>query len=282
MFVEAGGVDASALLTRTRKRVFLLNDVHRKEPALVETRWAMSYLRGPMTKADFARLRGGAAAPAAPPKKAPAESSAPALPSAWPARWLEKRNADIASPALFVKYAVRFHSGASSAPETTAAKLFPLTAGSPAEVLEAEALDLGPPDLESLKAAAPGRPLRYADLPAWFGEGAVKAVEKAVRTRLPDKLATTLFRDPVTGALSGPGESAEDFAKRLAAGAEAPAALREKLEKKRIDMIAANRVGPDCGFDGFSNPGDHAADRRDRRRARRVSRRSPRLLLLAA
>ena len=28
---------------------------------------------------------------------------------------------------------------------------------------------------------------------------------------------------------------------------------REKLEKKRIDMIAANRVGPDCGFDRETN-----------------------------
>jgi phosphopantothenoylcysteine decarboxylase/phosphopantothenate--cysteine ligase len=28
---------------------------------------------------------------------------------------------------------------------------------------------------------------------------------------------------------------------------------REKLEKKRVDMIAANRVGPDCGFDRETN-----------------------------
>jgi hypothetical protein len=237
--VEAGGRDASALLDRTRKRVFLLNDVHRKEPALVETRWAMSYLRGPMTKADLARLKGGGGSTAARPKKAPGESAPPALPSAWPARWLEKRNADIASPSLFVKYAVRFHLGASSAPEITAVRLFPLTAASPAEVLEAEALDLGPSGLDSLKTAAPGRPLRYADLPAWLGDGTVKVVEKAVRSRLPDKLATTLLRDPVTGALSSPGEAPEAFASRLAGATEPPAALREKLEKKRRDLAAA-------------------------------------------
>ncbi len=67
----------------------------------------------------------------------------------------------------------------------------------------------------------------------------MKAVEKAVRSRLPDKLATTLLKDPVTGALSSPGESPEDFAKRLATGTEPPAALREKLEKKRRDLAAA-------------------------------------------
>ncbi len=257
--VEAGGRDAAAFLARTRKRVFLLNDVHRKEPALVETRWAMSYLRGPMTKADLVRLRGGGAA-AAPPKKAPVSSAAPPLPSAWPARWLEKRNADIASPALFVKYAVRFRSGTSSAPETTAAKLFPLTAGSPAEVLETEALDLGPSGPDSLTTAAPGRPLRYADLPAWLGEGAVKAVEKAVRSRLPDKLATTLLRDPVTGALSGPGESPEDFAKRLATGAEAPTALRERLDKKRRDLAAAEAAEQGRTMETYASIGTAALD----------------------
>ena len=28
---------------------------------------------------------------------------------------------------------------------------------------------------------------------------------------------------------------------------------RDKLERKRIDMIAANQVGPDCGFDRETN-----------------------------
>jgi len=242
--VEAGGKDASELLDKTRKRVFLLNDVHREEPALVETRWAMSYLRGPMTKADLVRVRDAGGVKAAPPRKekAAADSAAPALPSAWPARWYEKRNADIASPSLFVKYAVRYRAGISSAPETTAVKMFPLSAGSAAEVLEGDVTDLGPEGLDALKNAAPARPLRYADLPGWFGEGAVKAVEKAVKTRLPDKLSATLLKDPVTGALSSPGESADAFASRLTSGAgaaEPPAALREKLERKRRDLAAA-------------------------------------------
>ncbi|MCM3875018.1 MAG: DUF853 family protein [Thermoanaerobaculia bacterium] len=263
--VEAGGKDASALLSKTRKRVFLLHDVHRGEPALVETRWAMSYLRGPMTKADLAKLRDVSGVKAAPPRveKAASDSAAPALPSAWAARWLEKRNADIASPSLFVKYAVRYRAGTSSAPEATAAKLFPFAAGSAAEVLEGEVADLWPADLDALKTAAPTRPLRYADLPGWFGEGAVRAVEKAVRSRLPDKLATTLFRDPVTGALSGPGESAEAFASRLASGAgaaEPPAALREKLERKRRDLAAADAAEKSRSMETMASIGTAALD----------------------
>ncbi len=263
--VEAGGKDASALLDRTRKRVFLLNDVHRGEPALVETRWAMSYLRGPMTKADLARLRAASGGSAAPARRevAAADSTAPALPSAWPARWLEKRNADIASPALFVKYAVCYRAAASSAPETTAAKLFPLSSASAAEILEGDATDLDASDLDTLKASAPARPLRYADLPGWFGEGAVKAVEKAVRTRLPDKLATTLLRDPVTGALSGPGESAAMFAARLASGtgaADPPAALRERLEKKRRDLASAEAAEKSRSLETYASIGSAALD----------------------
>jgi Helicase HerA, central domain len=262
--VEAGGKDASALLDRTKKRVFLLHDVHRASPALVETRWAMSYLRGPMTKADFAKLRDASVVKAAPPKQAKAaDSAAPALPSAWPARWYEKRNADIAAPSLFVKYAVRYRLGASSAPETTAAKLFPLSAGSAAEILEGDATDLGPGDLDTLKSVAPARALRYAELPGWFGESAVKAVEKAVRSRLPDKLATTLLRDPVTGTLSGPGESADGFASRLASGAgaaEPPAALREKLEKKRRDLAAAEAAEKSRSMETMASIGSAALD----------------------
>jgi phosphopantothenoylcysteine decarboxylase/phosphopantothenate--cysteine ligase len=34
---------------------------------------------------------------------------------------------------------------------------------------------------------------------------------------------------------------------------EVAAHARDKLERKRIDMIAANRVGPDCGFDRETN-----------------------------
>ena len=65
------------------------------------------------------------------------------------------------------------------------------------------------------------------------GEGA----EKAVRERIPDLLATTLFRDPVTGA-SRTRASAEAFAARVGEKAK-PGRLVEKIEKKRRDLAAA-------------------------------------------
>jgi hypothetical protein len=41
------------------KRVFLLHNVHEDEPAVFETRWAMSYLRGPLTRAQIRTLMAG-------------------------------------------------------------------------------------------------------------------------------------------------------------------------------------------------------------------------------
>lgn len=38
------------------KRVFLMNNVHEDEPVTFQTRWAMSYLRGPLTRSQIKRL----------------------------------------------------------------------------------------------------------------------------------------------------------------------------------------------------------------------------------
>ncbi len=254
--VEAGGKDASALLDKARKRVFLLHDVHRREPALVETRWAMSYLRGPMTKADLARLRGPAPASTRKAEGPAAGSAPPPLPPEWPARWVDRRGADLASAALYVKYAVRYRTAKGTSPEAQGVKLFPLSASTPGDVVEGEATDTA---ADGLLEKAP-RALRYPDLPAWVGPAGVKAAEKAVRSRLPDKLATTLLRDPVTGALSLPGESPADFAARAASGAEAPAALREKLEKKKRDLAAAESAEQGRSMETYASIGTAALD----------------------
>ena len=41
---------AADTLSRLGKRVFLLHNVHENEPAIFQTRWVLSYLRGPMTR----------------------------------------------------------------------------------------------------------------------------------------------------------------------------------------------------------------------------------------
>ena len=44
------------LLAGLDKRIFLLNNVHDDAPELFETRWALSYLRGPLTRAQIKLL----------------------------------------------------------------------------------------------------------------------------------------------------------------------------------------------------------------------------------
>lgn len=44
------------LISGLQKRVFLMNNVHESEPQLFQTRWAMSYLRGPLTRKEIQAL----------------------------------------------------------------------------------------------------------------------------------------------------------------------------------------------------------------------------------
>ena len=65
MLAGLEGAAAGAGFDRTRmeeilaglgKRVFLLHNVHENEPVIFQTRWVLSYLRGPMTREQIKRL----------------------------------------------------------------------------------------------------------------------------------------------------------------------------------------------------------------------------------
>ncbi len=63
----AAGLDRPALerlMSSLSPRTFLMRNVHDDEPVLFRTRWALSYLRGPLTLKEIERLESGAAAPA--------------------------------------------------------------------------------------------------------------------------------------------------------------------------------------------------------------------------
>ena len=56
---ESGGnteVDYDELITKLGSRVFLLHNVHAARPVVFQTRWAMSYLRGPLTRPQVREL----------------------------------------------------------------------------------------------------------------------------------------------------------------------------------------------------------------------------------
>lgn len=76
---DRAGIDS--LLSSLDKRVFLLHNVHDRAPQLFQTRWSMSYLRGPLGREELKKLgsagsAGSPAPPAVTPAPAPVVASA--------------------------------------------------------------------------------------------------------------------------------------------------------------------------------------------------------------
>lgn len=80
--VQSGGgfsrTEFDRMISSIQPRVFLLHNVHEDRPIVFQSRWAMSYLRGPLTRLQVRELVGGreAAAPAAVPARAEALAQA--------------------------------------------------------------------------------------------------------------------------------------------------------------------------------------------------------------
>jgi Helicase HerA, central domain/Helicase HerA-like C-terminal len=234
-----------ALLDATGKRVFLLHDVHRPAPVLLESRWAMSYLRGPLTREEISRLmadRGRATpavAAAASGKGAPSArgaSAAPVVPSGLAQSFLNHFGGERADPYLLVKYAVRYK----GMDESVGLRAWPLDAASAAELFDGDELAVD----EAKLSEAPPAGVGYAELPAYLGErDAMRSLEKAIKDRLPGELAGTVWTDPLTKATSQLGEDRTAFATRLGQDAAAApvARLRDRLEQKKGELEARQR-----------------------------------------
>ncbi|MCL4229962.1 MAG: DUF853 family protein [Dehalococcoidia bacterium] len=252
------GLDFDRLMAGVQKRVFLVHNIHRGAPSLVHTRWAMSYLRGPLTRDEVGRIaaeRGmtlespqavasaqgarpaGVQAPDAP-AHAPAPAVAPTVPGVG-ARYWRRYGGNLASPCLLARAAVRYRVGSALTEETTRDLLFPLSgAGSVVEALEGDPFPGDDLDL----ADSPPTGLTFGDLPAsLLGPGGSKEIERALRSRLDDRLAVTLFYDPVSKEVSRPGESAGLLALRIRGTPEHSrkrATLEQRLQAKRMQLDA--------------------------------------------
>lgn len=232
------GVDAAAvetLLGATRKRVFLLHDVHRGKPCLLASRFAMSYLRGPITREEISKLMEGRTPVAGAPVAARDEvSSAPVLPPPFKHLYYSKYGAAQAEAHLLVKYAYRLK----DQDETIGVRLYPIGVTSPAEIFDTEHIDLE--DDTKVASAAPAD-LRYGDLPAFLASAGAKGLEKAAKDRLADELAIKVYFDAATKTQSRAGETRETFASRLSegGGGAKTAKLKERLGKKQLELQKA-------------------------------------------
>jgi len=103
-------------LASLARRTFLLHNVHEERPALFQTRWALSYLRGPLTKGQIATLMAPhKGAPPAPAPVAPVDAAPPAVAGATSASTAAPRPA---VPAGVVELFLPPVSSASPAPVT--------------------------------------------------------------------------------------------------------------------------------------------------------------------
>jgi hypothetical protein len=251
------GFDRAAmeqLLAGLGSRIFLLNNVHEDGPVVFETRWAMSYLRGPMTRTEIKRLtdarrpataaRAPAAAARADAPAAPRVASAPAgpraasrplLPPAVPQYFLPLRGTGgghLYRPALVGATAIRFVD-AKAGLEATQEVLF-LTAmvdeAIPVDWSRAQELGLAPGDLES----GPLEPADWAPLPATASTAkSYERWRRELSAWLYGSRRLELMRLPGTKMLSRPDESERDFRIRLAeATREERDRLKEQLRKK--------------------------------------------------
>ncbi len=234
--------ELTELLNALGKRVFLLNSVHEAAPVMFQTRWTMSYLRGPLTREQIRLLMEPAKAASAPPAPAPlprneaaANNASPEPPVAATGVWqlvLAHQPAHL-HPSLGIRVRATF---ASRHPVAEAA----------AEVLVS--VPLGPDGKPSWKhAVAAGRtadatpPIAHggstfaaALAPALQAASHVTWLQEA-RTQLGENIETVVQR---SGGVTGvPFESETDFRLRLEQTAreqrdEAVRKLREKFAAK--------------------------------------------------
>jgi hypothetical protein len=230
------------LLSSLGKRVFLLHNVHEKEPVLFETRWAMSYLRGPLGREEIRRLTAtsGPRVPQVP--EVPGVRSvlataptAPVLDPAIPQYFVPGGNAY--APMVLGVARISYSDARLGLDETReVAVLTPIGEGAVTVDWEhAEPADFAVKDLQKAPA---GPDASFEALPAAAAKAkSYAAWEKDFARWAAQSQSIELFKSPRTKLLSAPDESERDFRIRLGNSARegrdaALAKVREKYASK--------------------------------------------------
>ena len=107
--------DADRILSALGKRQFLLHNVHDAAPIVFQTRWALSYLRGPLTRDQIRNLMALRRPTPAAPRRVAAPAATPAAVPAVPAS--APSNVPVVPPSI-QQYIVPSQSGSARAGET--------------------------------------------------------------------------------------------------------------------------------------------------------------------
>jgi len=253
------------ILAGLGNRIFLLNNVHEDAPEVFESRWAMSYLRGPLTRTQIKSLMGPIKAqgtigePIAP---APAAQSATATPAAAtapvvstpsqrpvlppeisqyfiPARSEAAAGAALTYQPMILGAAEIHYSKAKSVDLSQELTLLAKIEDGPIAVDwdKATAVDLPVQDLEATPADGAG----FANLPAAAGKAKnYDSWRKDFAGWIYRNQKVELLESPSLDLISNPGESERDFRVRLQQlGREKRDEAVEKLRQKYAPKMAA-------------------------------------------
>ncbi|MFI5321725.1 MAG: ATP-binding protein, partial [Myxococcota bacterium] len=207
-------------------RKFLMHNVHDDAPTLFESRWAMSYLRGPLTREQIRRLTQSMAPPAAPvpaarvvgAEPAAAPSPRPTLPSGIEERFAAPpasgtSGALVYAPQLLATASAHYvHAPARLDAWQSLALAAPLSDASAAAPWDAfSELPASPAFAASPEPGASFEPLpALAERPASYPRWA-----KMLESRLFQSRPLTLYECRSLKAFSNAGESLGDFRVRL-------------------------------------------------------------------
>ena len=227
----AGGALDAAELARTigslEKRVFLLHNVHESAPVLFQTRWALSYLAGPMTREQIRELTRGTrieAAPAKTPAASPQAvstpppalgSNAPVLPAD-----VDQLFATASAPGAItytpaVVGVARVHAMLpdGGTHTETVTLVAPLAADAAAPDWSAASVSNDVPASSN----QPASQASFAAIPAALGKaGTMSRWEKALGEVVYRTRTVTLFESRRLRLVSKPGETERDFRIRIA------------------------------------------------------------------
>ncbi len=251
------------VISNLDKRVFLLHNVHEPAPAIFHTRWAMSYLRGPLTRGQVRTLMdragrpaatggapaaaGAAPAPGAAAAPAPARPQAaavarqppPVLPSDVPQLYLPAEgDAPEYEPHLIglaeVRYMDRRTKKEISADQL--ALLLPLDERAlKIDWDDAEEAEIDERDLEREPVAGAA----YGSLPSKATKASsYTSWSKALANHLYRNRSCELYKSDAFKMTSEPGESERDFRVRLSDAAREKRDLEvEKLRKRHAGKV---------------------------------------------
>ena len=248
--------DLEKILSGLGARVFLLNNVHKNQPTVFQTRWTLSYLRGPITGTQIKTLMAPvkASMPAAAPVAAhaavtvtgAAATSAPTAPKGIPATYLPLRGAAPAGsslvyvPMLLGSGKVRLLDAKTGIDQTTENTRLTAFAAGPVPIDWNAGSDASVPvgDMES----EPRAGAAFDDLPAAARDAkAITAFSRDYADWLYQTQELSLLHSAARKAFSKPDESESDFRARIAqaasSGQDAKAvALGKAYEGKKATL----------------------------------------------